>query len=529
MSTPPLTRQNLLFLATGLAGSFLVNLSAQFTSANISDIQQGLLAGADEGSWITTAYTMGSCVGIVTSGLLIGALSIGRYLVVSSILFAAAALAGASTSELGAMVALRSLQGFAAGGFGPAAFVAVFMVAGGPRLAHAVIILAFALLFSGTAGAAIAGYVSDSFGWRGLFAVQAAIGAALALAACLWVPHKALNWSALRADWRSIILLSLALASLMLVLNQGARRFWFANEIIVWGTALTAAAWASFIFVSRSSPVPIVAPRLLLTQKFGLPIGLNFLLRAGLAVSSYLVPQFLATVEGYRPLDVSELMLWAAAAQLLALPLVWWFLHLCDLRVAMAIGVVLLLSGIILMGSEATTSAREYFHYGLAIYAAGQLLLLTPAMIVGTGSLKPADLPTASLTFNISNLAGTTLGVGILSSFVAERQKFHSDALTEAASLYRASDGEWVSGLVGAVAGRVASDAGATVRAAAQIGSAARRQAWALAFGDGFLVVALMLVLGIVAVVAIGRSPPIPRPVKFFRREKPLETENHVA
>lgn len=58
MSTPPLTRQNLLFLATGLAGSFLVNLSAQFTSANISDIQQGLLAGADEGSWITTAYTM---------------------------------------------------------------------------------------------------------------------------------------------------------------------------------------------------------------------------------------------------------------------------------------------------------------------------------------------------------------------------------------------------------------------------------------------------------------------------------------
>jgi DHA2 family multidrug resistance protein len=510
MSTPTLTRENMLFLATGLAGSFLVNLSAQFASTNIADIQNGLLSTADEASWILTAYTMGSCAGIVTSGLLIGALSIGRYLVVSSILFAAAALAGAMTSDLGAMVAFRSLQGFAAGGFGPAAFVAVFMVAGGPRLAYAVVILAFALLFSGTAGAAIAGYVSDSFGWRALFAVQAAIGAALALAARLWVPHKALNWSALKGDWTSIILLSLALASLMLVLNQGTRRFWFASEMIVGGAGLSVAAWAGFILVSRSSALPILAPRLLLTQRFGLPVGLNFLLRAGLAVSSYLVPQFLATVEGHRPLDFSALMLWAAAAQLFALPLVWRFLHLFDLRVAMGTGVILLVLGIMLMGSEATTSAEHHFHYGLALYSAGQLLLLTPAMIVGTGSLKPADLPTASLTFNISNLAGTTLGVGVLSSIVAERQKFHSDALAGAERIYSRA---------GAVAGRLAGDAGDTVKAAVQVGSAARRQAWALAFGDGFLVIAVMLVLGIVAVVAIGRSPPMSSQVRISQEK----------
>ncbi|WP_234879085.1 hypothetical protein [Sinorhizobium americanum] len=227
-------------------------------------------------------------------------------------------------------------------------------------------------------------------------------------------------------------------------------------------------------------------------------------------MSSYLVPQFLATVEGHRPLDVSALMLWAAAAQLFALPLVWRFLHLFDLRIAMGTGLVLLVLGTVLMGSEARTSAGDLFHYGLALYSAGQLLLLTPAMVVGTGNLKPEDLPTASLTFNISNLAGTTLGVGVLSSIVAERQKVHSDALAEAEGIYS---------LAGAVAGRVASDAGATVRAAVQIGSAARRQAWALAFGDGFLAIAVMLVLGFVAVVAIGRSPPLSRPVRISQEE----------
>ncbi|OHV80864.1 MFS transporter [Ensifer sp. LCM 4579] len=517
MSTPTLTRQNLFFLATGLAGAFLVNLSAQFAPATIADIQRGLLASTDDGSWILTAYLMGSCVGIVTSGLLIGAFSIGRYLVVSAMLFAATGLAGAMTTDLGAMVAIRALQGFAAGGFGPAAFVAVFMVASGPRLAYTVIILAFALVFSGTAGAALGGYVSDAFGWRALFALQAAIGAALAVAARIWVPHKPISLSALQADWTSILLLSLALASLMLVLSQGARQFWFAGELIVWSAALSAAAWAGLIFVSRSSPLPVVAPRLLLTQKFGIPIGLNFLLRSGLAVSSYLVPQFLANVQGYRPLDISELMLWAAAAQLLALPLVWWFLHLCDLRVAMAIGVLLLVFGTMLMGSETTAPAGEHFQHGLAIFAAGQLLLLTPAMIVGTGSLKPADLPTASLTFNISNLAGTTLGVGLISSFVAERHELHSNALS--AAVQRGFDGNSILSLAGTLAGRLASDAGAAVRAAAEVDSAARRQAWALAFGEGFFVIAALLVLGVVAVVAIGRSPPLPRPVKVSERE----------
>lgn len=36
------------FVATGLAGSLLVNLSAQFVSVNASDIQGGVFASADE-------------------------------------------------------------------------------------------------------------------------------------------------------------------------------------------------------------------------------------------------------------------------------------------------------------------------------------------------------------------------------------------------------------------------------------------------------------------------------------------------
>ena len=99
------------------------------------------------------------------------------------------------------------------------------------------------------------------------------------------------------------------------------------------------------MFLARFSPLPIIAPRLLLARTFGIPIGLNLAFRAALVVTAFLVPQFLAVVHGYRPLEVAKLMLWAAIPQLLVLPLAWRLMHLVDTRAVMALGLVLCASG----------------------------------------------------------------------------------------------------------------------------------------------------------------------------------------
>ena len=106
-----LTPSKVLFLATGLAGSLFISLSAQFPSTNIADVQGGLFSTPDEASWILTVYTMASFAGIVTSGPLIKFLGIGRYLVVSATTFAVTALACTAAPDLQVMIALRTIQG----------------------------------------------------------------------------------------------------------------------------------------------------------------------------------------------------------------------------------------------------------------------------------------------------------------------------------------------------------------------------------------------------------------------------------
>jgi len=498
------------FLATGLAGSLLVNLSAQFISVNAADIQGGVFASADEASWLSTVYTMAGFAGIATSVVFIKALGIGRYLVVSSLVFGTTALACATAPELGVMIALRAGQGFVAGGFGPAAFVAVFM-ASGPLLPLILAVFAGVLLIPGTLGPIISALVEGSFGWQALFLVQAAIGAMLALGAYAWVPHPKPDWSALRTDWAAIFLLSTSLAAAALVFGQGTRRFWFESDMIVWCTALSIGAMAGYVFVARFSPSPIMLHKMLVSRGFGVPIWLNLVFRAGLVVSAYLVPQFLVVTHGYRPSELAGLIVWALVAQLLALPLAWGLVQRVDARLVIGLGLGLCALGAALVADGTALFAGDQFALTLVVFSIGQVLFLAPILVVGASPLKPAEAPTASLTFNMSTLGGTAVGIGLASNFVTEREKFHSSSITQAVSLYDSSHADRIAALSSLIGDRVTDDAMATVLAVSRLGAAARLQAWVLAFNDAFLAVAVVLAVCMLGTFAIARTVPLKR------------------
>ena len=440
-----------------MGGSLLVSLSAQFPSTNIADLQGGLSSTPDEASWVLTVYAMASLVGVVTSGVFIRTLSIGRYMVVSAIVFAATALACATGPALAVMIGLRAVQGFAAGGFGPAAFVAVFMVAGpgGPRLPFVITLLAFVLLFPGTLGPVISGFVEDGFGWQALFLIQAGIGAALAFAARAFVPHKEADWSALKTDWAAVILLSVAVSTLILVFSQGTRRFWFESDLIAW-SARRASVRPRVLCSSRASrrcrssshgcsgPGPWPSHRA--QPRLSRCPGRHCLSRAAVSHRGTRIPAARdreADALGGDPAAPRP------AARMAA-----------DASGGRAVGngarSRTLRYGYGARVDATALFAGDQFSLMLVLFAVGQLLFLGPALVIGSSDLKFPDLPTASVFFNLTTLGGTAMGVGLVSHLVTEREKFHSNVLTENVSLYDALDADRAARLAGALANRLA-------------------------------------------------------------------------
>jgi DHA2 family multidrug resistance protein len=504
----PLPRQNLLVLIVALSGSLTTNVVGQFVGFNVADIQAGVGASADEGSWLVTVYSMGFICGIVFSLPILATFGMSRYTAAAALIFAAAALACAAGPELPLMVALRAAQGFAAGGFGPLAFAAVFTTLAGPRLPFGLSVLALVLVLPTNLGPAMSGLIEDRLGWQALFLLQAGVGAALAGAAVLFMPRGPIGWTALGRDWTSLLLLSLALAASMLILGQGTRRYWLDSVTVSWAVAVAIAAWAGFAVGLWRSPQPVLDVRLLVKRGFAVTIGLNFIFRAGFAFTAFLVPQFLILAQGYRPIEIGRLFLLAVAAQLLIFPLVWWLLRRVERRLVLGSG-LLLFGAAALLAAEATPLwAGDQFRLAFLLAALGQVMFLVPNLVAGGASLKPADGPTASLMFNATTLGGTSVGIALAREIVTERQKFHFGALAESATAFGQKLGPPDS-LAERFASRLGDDPMTATQSLSTLATTLRLEAWVLSFNDAFLLLAALLLVSVLGAFLLHRQPPL--------------------
>lgn len=493
---------------TALAGSFIANLGAQFAGTNLADIQGSLGVSADEVSWVTTIYSAANFFGFVASPVLARALGLRRLFLTSAVLFALIAWLCSSATSLPFLLVLRALHGFVGGTFGPMAFVALFRAWNGPRLPFGLALLAFVLLVSVNAGPVVSGYLEAAVGWRGLFLTQGLVGVALVFAGLRWLPASPVNLSELKSDWIAALLLAVATSSLLMVISQGTRRFWFESPLIATLATVGIGAWIGFTVMYFTSPIRIVNLRKFLDPRFGAPITMNFIIRATFAITVYALPLLLGFTQGYRPLEMANALQWNLVPQIAAFPLAWWLVTRYDGRVSMLIGLLACFFGVALASDASNLTAAAQLHASLALIGAGQMLFLVPGVMIGAGSIKPEDGPTAAIAFNMSTVGGTAIGTGLLSHFTTEREKFHSSVLVEHVSWLNPFQSDRLTALADKLSTRTGDETLATARAVAQIGAGVRREAWLLAINDAFVLVAVVLLLTTFVVVFIGPAPP---------------------
>ncbi len=112
-------------ILAGMIGAFMAILNIQITNASLLDIEGGIGTGVDNGAWISTSYLIGEIVVIPLTSYLSRVFSFRAYMIGSTFFFAIFSMACAFASNLGEMIAMRGLQGFAGGVLIPMAFTMV--------------------------------------------------------------------------------------------------------------------------------------------------------------------------------------------------------------------------------------------------------------------------------------------------------------------------------------------------------------------------------------------------------------------
>ncbi len=144
-----------------MIGAFMAILNIQITNASLLDIEGGIGTGVDNGAWISTSYLIGEIVVIPLTDYLSRVFSFRRYLLVNAVLFPLFSIGCAFTHDLGSMIVMRGLQGFAGGILIPMAFTMVLTRLPKRQQPIGLALFALSVTFAPAIGPTIGGYLTE--------------------------------------------------------------------------------------------------------------------------------------------------------------------------------------------------------------------------------------------------------------------------------------------------------------------------------------------------------------------------------
>jgi MFS transporter, DHA2 family, multidrug resistance protein len=489
-------------------GAFLAILNIQIVSSSLADIQGAIGAGSDEGGWITTAYLVAEIIVIPISGWLARVFSVRAYLLTNTFLFLVLTVACAFTTNLGEMIVVRAMQGFAGGVLIPLAFSIIMTRLPPSRHPVGLSIYSISAIFAPSIGPVIGGLCNETFGWQSIFFVNLLPGTLMF--AMLWfaLDPEPLQLNLLkRGDWPGIATIALGLGALETVLEEGEKDDWFGSTFIVRLTILAAVSLLAFVAIQLVRKNPLLYLWLLARRNFGLGTLANFFFGFSMYGWIFIVPLYLGRVQGYNAYQIGGVLIWLGVPQLLILPLMPKVMKRVEPRLLVTLGFALFISGSLLAINLSGDFSGPQFIASSLVRAVATAMVMTPLSAIAVSGIEREHAGSASALFNMIRNMGGAIGIAVIQTFLIKRTQFHSEVMTAQVSLLNNATRFRLDRLTERFLQRGVSDPDyARHEAMFAVGRAIHRQASMLAFSDTIILQSALLGLALLAVLLLRKT-----------------------
>lgn len=304
------TRTKVFAFALMCLGFFMATLDIQIVASSLKDIGGGLSASQDELSWVQTSYLIAEILVIPMSGWLTRVFSTRWLFAFSALGFTVTSMLCGLAWDINSMILFRGLQGALGAAMIPTVFTTAFVLfPGKQRLIASTTIGALASL-APTVGPVIGGWITSQWSWHWLFYLNLAPGLVVALTVPKYVHVDKADLSLLKkGDYLGIALMSGFLGCLEYVLEEGPRKNWFGDDVIVLCTWISAICGFLFLVHAFTAKEPIVDLRALAVRNFGIGSLLSFITGIGIFCTVFLTPVFLSRVRGFDSLQIGLALL----------------------------------------------------------------------------------------------------------------------------------------------------------------------------------------------------------------------------
>ena len=481
-------------VAAGMLGAFMAILDIQITNSSLRDILGSLSATQEEGSWISTAYLCAEIVIIPLTALLTQVFGLRGYMIGTTALFLLfSTLCGASWN-LESMIVFRVLQGLSGGALIPMALTLVMTKLPPSKRAIGMAIFGLTATLAPSMGPTVGGYLAELYGWPMIFYVNWLPGVLL-IAGIWWGLDSSPRQLKLlaTADWIGIALMAIGLGSLTIMLEEGNSKDWFDSNFIILFFFMSLFGILGWAYTSLSKPEPFVNLRLYGQRNFLVATVLSAIIGMGLYGSSFLLPMYLGQIAGYTPTQIGLVIMWAGLPQILVMPFAAVLSSKVDNRILCAIGLTLFgISCLMNAGMDATTGYDQLF-WSQVVRALGQPFIMLTLSQFAMHKISERDTASASSLFNMTRNLGGSIGIAMLATTLTNREHFHSAVIGESVSALAPATQLRLDQLTQAFMAKGIDPVAAGQQALAVIDRIVRREAYVMAYNDGFVIMAMFL------------------------------------
>ncbi len=508
---PPLAAhcpRPLLGVIAVLLGAFLSSLNTRLTTFGLADIRGGMGLGFDEGSWLTTVFGAAQMVMAPSAAWLSMVIGTRRFLLWTSVIFALTSLMIPFTRDYGTIIALQVLRGLAVGAFIPASLGFILRSLAPHWWIWGLATYAFRFVFSQNIAGSLEAFYSEGGAWQWIFWQNAVLTPAMTALVWYAMPRERVNLTLLRqTDWRGLALVGVGLGMIYAGLDQGNRLDWFNSGVVSGLFAGGGLLVIAFIATELTVEAPLIRLRVVAKRNIWVSAVLISVYGFGVMATAFVLPDYLTRVQGLRELQIGDVLNWVALPQFVFVPLAAVLLRRIDARILVAVGFALIAYASWLNTGLTHDWAGGDFLPSQIVGAVGLAFGITALVVFGVANITPAEAPTIAAVIQIGRLFGNEVGTAFVQTFVRVREQVYSN-LT-GLHFFSGSHRSDIA-VATATALFTAHPIGAgdpTLQGLAGIAGLIRREAYVLAYIDGFWIIAWVMTAGI-ALLLLLRPPP---------------------
>lgn len=415
---------------TVMIATFMEVLDTSVANVALPHIAGNLSATVEETTWVLTSYLVANAVVLPLGGYFSSLMGRKRFYLTCVTLFTLASFLCGIAPSLGWLIFFRILQGLGGGGLQPISQAILVETFPHEKRGAAMAVYGMGVVLAPIIGPVLGGWITDNFSWHWIFLINIPVGflSFTLTSALVQDPptfHRISLKEGARFDYLGIGVLTLGLASLEIVLDEGQRKDWFSSGFIVFFAIVAVVALLFAILYELKKARPIVDFRLMKDRTFAVSILMLFVLGFVLYGSLALLPIFLQTLLGYTALLSGWVLSPGGLAILLMMPVVAMLLKKVDTRWLIGFGFFTTGLGLIQMAGFNLQVDYQTAMWSRVVQSLGLAFLFIPINVSAFQHIPHEKTAYATGLMNLVRNIGGSTGIALATTMLARRAQVH--------------------------------------------------------------------------------------------------------